>query len=55
MDEIGETHCIRNIQKMLENMVGKPHLKRPIGILRREWDDNIKMDIELGCGLDLAA
>jgi hypothetical protein len=32
--------------------VGKPEGKRPLGQLRRRWEDNIKMDIqELGCGV----
>jgi hypothetical protein len=32
-------------------LVGKPEGKRPFGIPRRRWEDNIKMDIqEVGCG-----
>ena len=32
-------------------LVGKPEEKRPIGRLRRRWEDNIKMDFqEVGCG-----
>ena len=32
-------------------LVGKLEGKRPLGRLRRRWEDNIKMDIqELGCG-----
>jgi hypothetical protein len=39
--------------------VGKPEGKRPLGIPRRRWEDNIKMDLrEIGCGgmdwIDLA-
>jgi hypothetical protein len=31
--------------------VGKPEGKRPLGIPRRRWEDNIKMDLqEVGCG-----
>jgi len=31
--------------------VGKPEGKRPLGISRRRWEDNIKMDHqEVGCG-----
>ena len=31
-------------------LVGKPEGKRPIGRLRRRWEDNIKMDLrEVGC------
>jgi len=32
-------------------LVGKPEGKRPHGIVRRRWEDNIKMDIqEVGSG-----
>jgi len=32
-------------------LVGKPEGKRPLGIPRRRWEDNIKMDIqEVRCG-----
>jgi len=32
-------------------LVGKPEGKRPLGRLRRRWEDNIKMDLqEVGCG-----
>jgi len=39
--------------------VGKPDGKRPLGRLRRRWEDNIKIDLqEVGCGgmdwIDLA-
>ena len=31
-------------------LVGKPEGKRPLGIPRRRWEDNIKMDPqEVGC------
>jgi hypothetical protein len=31
--------------------VGKPEEKRPLGILRRIWNNNIKIDLqEVGCG-----
>jgi len=31
--------------------VGKPEGKRPLGRLRRRWEDNIKMALqEVGCG-----
>jgi hypothetical protein len=26
-------------------LVGKPERKRPLGRLRRRWEDNIKMDL----------
>jgi len=32
-------------------LVGKPEGKRPLGRLRRRWEDNIKMDLhEVRCG-----
>jgi len=32
-------------------LVRKPDGKRPLGRLRRRWEDNIKMDLqEVGCG-----
>jgi hypothetical protein len=27
-------------------LVGKPEGKRPLGRLRRKWEDNIKMDLQ---------
>jgi len=31
-------------------LVGTPERKRPLGRLRRRWEDNIKMDLqEVGC------
>jgi hypothetical protein len=42
---IGERRDIHRI------LVGKPEEKRPLGITRRRWEDNIEMDIqEVGCG-----
>ena len=33
-------------------LMGKPEGKRPLGIPRRRWEDNIKMDLEeVGCGV----
>ena len=38
----------RGVYKVL---VVKPEGKRPLGRLRRRWEDNIKMDLqEVGCG-----
>jgi len=32
-------------------LVGKPERKRSLGIPRRRWEDNIRMDLqEVGCG-----
>jgi hypothetical protein len=35
-------------------LVGKPERKRPLGRLRRRWEENIKMNLrEIGwCGMD---
>jgi len=30
-------------------LVGKSEGKRPLGRPRRRWEDNIKMDLEVGC------
>ena len=37
----------RGVHKVL---VGKPERKRPLGRPRRRWEDNIKMDLEVGRG-----
>ena len=40
----------RGVHKVL---LGKPDGKRPLGIPRRRWEDNIKMDLQevlRGCG-----
>ena len=31
-------------------LVGKLEERRPLGRPRRRWVDNIRMDLELGCG-----
>jgi hypothetical protein len=32
-------------------LLRKPKEKRPLGIIRPKWEDNIKMDLqEVGCG-----
>ena len=33
-----------------KDFVGKPEGKRPLGRPRRRWEDNIKMDLEVGRG-----
>ena len=33
-----------------KGLVGKPEGKRPLGRPRRRWEDNIKMDLEVGRG-----
>jgi hypothetical protein len=39
--------CSRNGEKRnaCRILVGKPEGKRPLGRLRRSWEDNIKMDL----------
>ena len=38
----------RGVYRVLER---KPEVKRPLGRLRRRWENNIKMDLqEVGCG-----
>ena len=37
----------RGVHKVL---VRKPEVKRPLGRPRRRWEDNIKMDLEVGRG-----
>jgi hypothetical protein len=51
------TRLARHVTRMGERrgvyrvLVGKPEGKRPLGRLRRRWEDNIKMDIQkVGCG-----
>ena len=37
---------------MCRVLVGKPEGNRPLGRLRRRWEDNMKMDLqEVGCGI----
>jgi hypothetical protein len=38
-------------RKVYKVLVGKPKGKRPLGILRRRWEDGIRMDLgETGLG-----
>ena len=37
----------RGVRRVL---VGKPEGKGPLGRPRRRWEDNIKMDLKVGCG-----
>jgi hypothetical protein len=42
-------------ERIIQVLVGRPKGKRPLGRLRRRWEDNIKMDfqyVEWGHGLD---
>ena len=40
MARMGESRVVHRV------LVGKPEGKRPLGILRRRWEDNIKMDLQ---------
>ena len=31
-------------------LMGEPEGKRPLGRPRRRWEDNIKINLEVGCG-----
>ena len=47
MAHMGERRGVHRV------LVGKPEGKRPLGRLRRRWEDNIKMDLQevgVGCG-----
>ena len=55
---IGGRSSIRNLRTRMGEergvyrvLVGKPEGKRPLGIPRRRWVNNIRMDLqEVGCG-----
>jgi hypothetical protein len=36
---------------MYRVLLGKPEGKRPLGRHRHRWEDNIKMNQEVGCGV----
>jgi len=43
--------CMGERRGVYRVLVGKPGGKRHLGILRRRWEDNIKMAFEeVGCG-----
>ena len=44
MARMEEGRCVHKV------LVGKPEGKKPLGRPRRRWEDNIKMDLELGRG-----
>ena len=50
--------CMEEGRVVHKVLVGKPDGKRPLGKRRRIWEDNIKMDLEVGRGfgdwMDLA-
>jgi len=55
-DEMGGTCRTRGREKFVQNLVGKPGGKTPLGRPTRRWEDNIKMDLrEIGWeGVELA-
>jgi hypothetical protein len=39
-------------ERRIQVLVGKPEGKKPLGIPRHRWEDNIQMDVqEVGCGV----
>ena len=42
----GHVACIGERRGLYRVLVGKPEGKRPLGIHRRRWEDNIKMDFQ---------
>jgi len=49
---VGHVTCMGESRGVYRVLVMKPEGKRPLGIPRRKWDDNIKMDLqEVGCGV----
>jgi hypothetical protein len=50
-DEMGKACSTNGEMNAYRTLVGKPEVKRPLGIPRRRWVDNIKMDLgEIGWG-----
>jgi len=41
----GPIERMRNMRNAYTILIRKPDWKRPIGRLRRRWEDNIKMDL----------
>jgi hypothetical protein len=37
--------CMEEVRNAYRIFVGKPEGKRPLGRLRRRWEDNIKMEL----------
>ena len=47
----GNVARIEDRRAVYRFLVRKPESKRPLGISRSRWEDNIKMDLqEVGCG-----
>jgi hypothetical protein len=48
----GHVACMGERRGIYRDVVEKPQTKRPLGIPRHRWEDNIKMDLqEVGCGV----
>jgi hypothetical protein len=41
-----QVEIMGEMRNMFKILVGKPEWKRPLGRCRREWEDNIKMDLQ---------
>ena len=46
----GHVACMGERGGVYRVLVGRHEGKRPLGRPRRRWEDNIKMDLEVGCG-----
>ena len=47
----GECNTCGGEDRCIQDLVGKPGVKRPLGRPRHRWEDNIKIDLqEVGCG-----
>jgi hypothetical protein len=42
----GECNACGEEERHVENLVRKPEGNRPLGRLRRRWEDNIKIDLQ---------
>ena len=43
---VGHVACMGERSGVYRILVEKPERKRPLGRLRRRWEDNIKMDLQ---------
>jgi hypothetical protein len=47
----GACSAVGEQRDVYRDLMGNPKGKRPLGIPRRRWEDNIRMDLkEVGCG-----
>jgi hypothetical protein len=42
---VGKAACMKEMRNAYKISIGKPAGRRPLGIPRCEWEDNIKMDL----------